>query len=98
MEANNMKAMREALESILNLAYEVKDANADGGFRTSIPTQFVIDTIKKALAAPARNCELYEDEQSAWEAFSEPRQGPDSSTEEYEKWLFEKAEVDHGSK
>lgn len=48
-----------------------------------------------SLAAPARNCDLYADEQSAWEAFSNARQGADSSTEEYEKWLFEKAEVKH---
>lgn len=47
--------------------------------------------IDAALAAPTRNCDLYADEQSAWEAFSEKRQGPDSSTEEYEQWLFEKA-------
>ena len=55
----------------------------------------VADTIlskaSAALAAPPRNCDLYADEQSAWEAFSEKRQGPDSSTEEYEQWLFEKA-------
>ena len=44
-----------------------------------------------ALAEPPRNCDLYADERSAWEAFSEKRQGPDSSTEEYEQWLFEKA-------
>jgi len=47
--------------------------------------------VDAALAEPPRNCDLYADERSAWEAFSEKRQGPDSSTEEYEQWLFEKA-------
>lgn len=54
-----------------------------GGFRAPKPAPDVAE-------AP-RNCDLYADEQSAWEAFSEKRQGPDSSTEEYEQWLFEKA-------
>lgn len=71
MEANNMKAMREALESILNLAYEVKDANADGGCRTSIPTEFVIDTVKRALSVPPRNCDTgtAEAQSDRYEAF-----------------------------
>ena len=55
----NAAKLCEAMESILNIAYEVKDANADGGCRTNIPTEFVIDTIKNALAAPQRNCDLY---------------------------------------
>ena len=62
-------AIREALESILNLAYEVNDANADGGCRTNIPTEFVIDTIKNALAKPARNCDRFADELDAQLAF-----------------------------
>ena len=62
---NNMKAMREALESILNIAYEVKDLNADGWCRTSIPTEFVIDTIKSALAKPPRNCDVGTAEEQA---------------------------------
>ena len=59
MEANNMRAMREALEALLNLAYEVEDANSDvGAPRTSMPTKFVIDTVKTALAARPRNCDV----------------------------------------
>lgn len=54
----NVAAIRGVLESILNLAYEVKDANDDGWSRTSIPTEFVIDTINNALAKPSRNCDV----------------------------------------
>lgn len=42
--------LREALEALLNLAYEVEDMNSDSGPRTSMPTKFVIDTAKAALA------------------------------------------------
>ena len=31
MEASNMKAMHEALKTIFNLAYEVRDANSECG-------------------------------------------------------------------
>lgn len=37
-----------------------------------------------------RNCDLYLSEQDAWEEFSRDRGGVDASTEEYEKWLFER--------
>ena len=90
---SNVQKMREALETVLNLAYEVQDANSEYGPKTSIPTQFIIDVIKPALSASPRNCDLYKDEQSARAAFSNARQGPDSSTEEYEKWLFATAET-----
>ena len=43
--------LREALEALLNLAYEVEDMNSDDGHRTSMPTKFVIDAAKAALAA-----------------------------------------------
>lgn len=42
--------LREALEALLNLAYEVEDMNSDSGPRTSMPTKFVIDTAKAGLA------------------------------------------------
>ena len=56
MQTNNK--LREALEALLNLAYEVEDMNSDSGPRTSMPTKFVIDTAKAALAEPVQNCEV----------------------------------------
>ncbi len=81
----NAVKMREALLGARTMA--VGSVNCGGGE----PWNRLVDIIDEALAAPTRNCDLYADEQSAWEAFSEKRQGPDSSTEEYEQWLFEKA-------
>lgn len=81
----NAAKMRKALLGARVMA--VGSVNCGGGE----PWNRLVDTIDEALAAPTRNCDLYADEQSAWEAFSEKRQGPDSSTEEYEQWLFEKA-------
>lgn len=56
MQTNNK--LREALETLLNLAYEVQDANSEYGPKTSVPTQFVIDVAKSALAEPVKNCEV----------------------------------------
>ena len=56
MQTNNK--LREALEALLNLAYEVEDMNSDSGPRTSMPTKFVIDTAKAALSEPIKNCEV----------------------------------------
>ena len=56
----NAAAMREALEAIRNLAYEVQDMNreGDGDVRTSVPATWVIDIVSAALAAPPRNCDV----------------------------------------
>lgn len=56
MQTNNK--LRAALGTLLNLAYEVQDANSEYGPKTSVPTQFVIDVAKSALAAPVKNCEV----------------------------------------
>ena len=66
MEANNA-AMREALKRLLNLAYEVQDANSECeyGPKTSVPTQFLIDVAKSALSAPPRNCDVGNEEEQA---------------------------------
>ncbi|MBQ1429885.1 MAG: hypothetical protein IIZ06_09500 [Kiritimatiellae bacterium] len=57
-ERGDAAKLREALEALLNLAYEVEDMNSDSGPRTSMPTKFVIDTAKSALSAPPRNCDV----------------------------------------
>lgn len=54
---DNMQKMREALETLLNLAYEVQDANSEYGPKISVPAQFIIDVAKSALSAP-RNCDV----------------------------------------
>ena len=94
----NAAKLREALTKCYQLAYgwEANEregiAGVEPGAKDSAETLLDIQQITTAaLATPPRNCDLYADEQSAWEAFSEKRQGPDSSTEEYEQWLFEKA-------
>lgn len=63
MQTNNK--LREALETLLNLAYEVQDANSEYGPKTSVPTQFVIDVAKSALAEPVKNCEVGTPEEQA---------------------------------
>lgn len=54
MEANDRKAMREALEAIRDLAYEVQDMNREGDVKTSMPTAWVIDIVSAALSKPPR--------------------------------------------
>lgn len=72
-ECGDAAKLREALEALLNLAYEVEDMNSDTGPRTSIPTKFVIDTAKAALAAPPRNCDRFQTKEDAAIAFNEER-------------------------
>ena len=57
----NAAAMREALETLLNLAWVVQDENSEGGPRTRVPEQFIIEVAKSALSAPARNCDKMPD-------------------------------------
>ncbi len=54
---------------------------------------------EEALSIPLRNCDVYgagddasDAEMNAWHSFSGPRGGPDASTEEYERWLFDLAD------
>ena len=56
MEASNVKAMREAVRSILNLAYEVAAETEEP--RCKISNDWLIETCKAALAAPPRNCDV----------------------------------------
>lgn len=73
MEANNMKAMREAL---VGLAQAVQDFLATKG-RNFYPDMAVaLEAAAAALAAPPRNCDLYnsgdadKDANSAWDCFN----------------------------
>lgn len=56
-QVGDMKAMREALEAIRNLAYEVQDMNREGDVKTSMPTAWVIDIVSAALSKPPRQCD-----------------------------------------
>lgn len=49
-EGGNAAAMREALEAIRDLAYEVQDMNREGDVKTSMPTTWMIDIVSAALA------------------------------------------------
>lgn len=69
--ANNK--LREALETLLNLAYEVQDANSECGPKTCISAQFIIDTAKSALAEPPRNCDRFQTKEDAAMAFNKER-------------------------
>lgn len=68
MEANN-KAMREAVRSILNLAYEVAAETEEP--RGKISNDWLIETCKAALALPPRNCDVgtAEEQHKRWNAF-----------------------------
>ena len=50
-EHGDCAKLREALETLLNLAYEVQDANSEYGPKTSVSAQFIIDVAKSALDA-----------------------------------------------
>lgn len=58
-EGGNAAAMREALEAMRNLAYEVQDMNREGDVKTSMPTAWVIDIVSAALSKPPRNCDRF---------------------------------------
>lgn len=94
--------LREAVESLLDLLDDeaiteevLLIASENQCHRESLHIDKKLDVLRKAkavLAEPLRNCDLYDTEYEAWDAFSSARQGVDSFTEEYEKWLFEQAE------
>jgi phosphoenolpyruvate carboxylase len=88
----NAAKMREALE-LMNDLYD-KEAICTSYANTPEEMEQIDELYRKtkaALSAPVRNCDLYATEDDAWDAFSSKRQGADSSTEEYEKWLFAEA-------
>ena len=65
----NYAKMREAVQSILDLAYEVAAETEEP--RCKIPNDWLIETCKAALAAPARNCDVGTAKEQArrWEEF-----------------------------
>ena len=80
MEASNVKAMREAVQSILNLAYEVAAETEEP--RCKISNDWLIKTCKAALAAPARNCDVgtAEEQFERYEKFCDSHKCADGST------------------
>lgn len=67
MKANNMKAMREALDEIQD---KITQWRNDGIIEHWQYSQ-LWDIADAALAKPARNCDVYEDEAEARRAFLE---------------------------
>lgn len=87
----NTASMRAALEKCVDLILRFGNAEL-----IETPIDVIIDIemiLKDALrrAAP-RNLDLYECEEDAWLAFSNAHGGINASTDEYEKWLFERSE------
>ncbi len=70
-DGGNAAAMREALKTLLNLAYEVQDANSEYGPKTSVPTQFIIDVAMAAIAAPPRNYDRFKTRKEARNYFDD---------------------------
>ena len=86
----------EALRYILGKFYE----GCDGRSYAQL-NEYAKQMIERALDH-ARNCEMFDDEEDAWLLFVKTR-GKDAdptelSTEEYEKWLFERFSEDIHSK
>ena len=94
MQTNNK--LREALETLLNLAYEVQDANSEYGPKTSVPTQFFIDVAKSTLSAPPRNCDR--PECSTTKAAQEVWRREDGGKTAYYEWLLATATEKEGGK
>ena len=89
--SGNAAAMRAALEKCVDLILRFGNVEL-----IKTPIDVIIDIemiLKDALrrAAP-RNLDLYECEEDAWLAFSTAHGGINASTDEYEKWLFERSE------
>lgn len=83
--------LRKALETLLNLAYEVQDANSECGPRVCITAQFIIDEAKSALTAPPRNCDRFstwEEANKAFEKENAHRIGFMNLYTDVLKWLF----------
>lgn len=74
MEADDMKAMREALEAIL------KEANTQYRNDNGIDLEWLMAKAKAALSAPPRNCDVGtpEEQSERWEKFC---------SEHHKKWI-----------
>lgn len=62
MEANNMAAMREALELFAHM-------NDDGFYDKSPVVRSIVNKARAALAKPPRNCDAYQNKKDAEVAF-----------------------------
>lgn len=69
MEANNVKAMRDALEE---LVANIEMRSSTFGLNVMVDTKTFLDA-KAALATPPRNCDIYTDIDSAFRACQEDR-------------------------
>lgn len=85
LQVGNSAKMREALGKIKE-CYENDYLSLDRDPGDVLGNAALL--AENALSAPPRNCDRFATEEDAWDAFSSARIGADSSTEEYEKWLF----------
>lgn len=63
------------------------------------PSAKISDAIANANAAlsePPRNCDLYDSEEDAWNAYLELHPNAECPNDEYEMWLFDPAEMEGG--
>lgn len=89
-QGGNSAAMRAAVERCVDLILRFGNVEL-----IETPIDVIIDIemiLKSALRAAPRNLDLYECEEDAWLAFSNAHGGINASTDEYEKWLFERSE------
>lgn len=84
----NTAAIREALEKLDKLLFVGVDGYVHG---QPDKTDEIERTIKSILSAPARNCDLYDDAETAWRAWLEDKDNWDefgSPELELCEWLF----------
>lgn len=91
---NNAK-MREVLGVVVDACDTVFKMAHDSDFvkKWAVSTRNVAT---KALAAPPKNCNLYDSEEDAWEAFLKLHPNAECPNDEYEMWLFDPVEEKGG--
>jgi hypothetical protein len=95
MEANNMAAMREALERCRNTLLGVRDLTTNPDIRNGV-ANCLAEYVEPALSAPPRNCDRFAtlpDALAAWRDADPREAGP------FDLWLFAPAtELEGGVK
>lgn len=81
MEANNMAAMREALELFAHM-------NDDGFYDKSPVVRSIVNKSRAALAAPPRNCDRFRDWDSAAAEYERLVQEGKAEDGTWCEWLF----------